>query len=79
MLRDDKALCVDRMQSFRDHANFDNLNAHATKQFARKWENQIKCRTTREIAYENHSIQHLVVVITRTETEHSHVWFVESN
>jgi len=36
MLRDDEALCVDRMQSFRDHANFDNLNAHATKQFARR-------------------------------------------
>jgi len=30
MLRDDEALCVDRMQSFRDHADFDNLNAHAT-------------------------------------------------
>ena len=31
MLRDDEALCVDRMQSFRDRADFDNLNAHATK------------------------------------------------
>jgi len=31
MLRDDEALCVDRVQSFRDRANFDNLNAHATK------------------------------------------------
>jgi len=30
-LRDDEALCVDRMQSFRDRADFDNLNAHATK------------------------------------------------
>jgi len=30
-LRDDEAMCVDRMQSFRDHADFDNLNAHATK------------------------------------------------
>ncbi len=31
MLRDDEALCVDRVQSFRDRADFDNLNAHATK------------------------------------------------
>jgi len=30
-LRDDEALCVDRMQSFRDRANFNNLNVHATK------------------------------------------------
>jgi len=30
-LRDDETLCVDRMQSFRDRADFDNLNAHATK------------------------------------------------
>ncbi len=29
MLRDDEALCIDRMQSFRDRADFDNLNAHA--------------------------------------------------
>ena len=31
MLRDDEALCVNRMQSFRDRADFNNLNAHATK------------------------------------------------
>ncbi len=31
MLRDDEALCVDRVQSFRDRADFDNLNAHVTK------------------------------------------------
>jgi len=30
MLHDDEALCIDRMQSFRDRADFDNLNAHAT-------------------------------------------------
>jgi len=30
MLRDDEALCVDCVQSFRDRADFDNLNAHAT-------------------------------------------------
>jgi len=29
-LRDDEALCVDRVQSFRDRADFDNLNAYAT-------------------------------------------------
>jgi len=29
-LRDDEALCIDRMQSFCNHADFDNLNAHAT-------------------------------------------------
>ncbi len=73
MLRDGEALCVDRVQSFRDRADFDNLNAHATKQSARRWESQIERRTTREIAYENHSIQHLVVATTRTETEHSRV------
>ncbi len=28
MLRDDEALCIDRMQSFRDRADFDNLNVH---------------------------------------------------
>jgi hypothetical protein len=31
MLHDDEALCIDRMQSFRDRADFDNLNVHATK------------------------------------------------
>jgi len=31
MLRDDEALCVDCVQSFRDRADFNNLNAHATK------------------------------------------------
>jgi len=31
MLRDDEALCVDRVQSFRDRADFNNLNEHATK------------------------------------------------
>jgi len=30
MLRDDEALCIDRMQSFHDCTNFDNLNAHVT-------------------------------------------------
>ncbi len=30
MLHDDETLCIDCMQSFRDHANFDNLNVHAT-------------------------------------------------
>jgi len=29
-LRDDEALCVDHVQSFRDRADFNNLNAHAT-------------------------------------------------
>jgi len=29
-LRDDEALCIDCMQSFRDRADFNNLNAHAT-------------------------------------------------
>ena len=28
MLHDDEALCVDHMQSFRNHANFNNLNAY---------------------------------------------------
>jgi len=28
-LRDDEALCIDCMQSFRDYADFNNLNAHA--------------------------------------------------
>jgi len=30
MLHDDEALYVDRMQSFHDCADFDNLNVHAT-------------------------------------------------
>jgi len=30
MLRDDEALCINHMQSFRDHADFDNLNVHVT-------------------------------------------------
>jgi len=30
MLRDDEMLCIDRVQSFRDRADFNNLNAHAT-------------------------------------------------
>ncbi len=30
MLRDDEALYIDHMQSFRDRANFDNLNAYVT-------------------------------------------------
>jgi len=30
MLRDNEALCIDHMQSFRDHADFNNLNAHVT-------------------------------------------------
>ncbi len=30
MLHDDEALCINRVQSFRDRADFDNLNAHAT-------------------------------------------------
>ncbi len=79
MLRDDEVLCVDHMQSFRDHADFNNLNVHVTKQSACRWESQIECRTTRKIAYENHSIQHLVVMITRTETEHSCIWSVEND
>ncbi len=79
MLHDDEALCVDCMQSFHDHADFNNLNAHVTKQSAHRWKSQIERRTTRKIAYENHSIQHLVVVMTRTDTEYSHVWSVEDD
>ena len=30
MLRDDEALCINRVQSFHDHTDFNNLNAHAT-------------------------------------------------
>ena len=30
MLRNDEVLCIDHMQSFRDHANFNNLNVHVT-------------------------------------------------
>jgi len=30
MLCNDEALCIDRMQSFRDRADFNNLNAHVT-------------------------------------------------
>ncbi len=30
MLCDDEMLCVDHMQSFRDRADFNNLNAHVT-------------------------------------------------
>jgi len=62
-----KALCVDRVQSFRDRADFDNLNTHATSNL------HADEKVTREIAYENHSIQYLVVAMTRTETEHSRV------
>ncbi len=29
-LRDDETLCIDRVQSFRDRADFNNLNVHAT-------------------------------------------------
>ncbi len=79
MLHDDEVLCVDCMQSFCNYTNFDNLNAHVTKQSTCKWESQINHRTTREITYENHSIQHLIIMMTRTETEHSYVWFVESD
>jgi len=79
MLRDDEALCVDRMQSFRDRADFNNLNAHVTKQSACRWENQIERKTMRKIAYENHSIQHLIVMMTRTEIKHSCVWSVEDD
>ncbi len=61
------------MQSFRDCADFNNLNAHVTKQSAYRWESQIECKTTREIAYENHLIQHLIIAMIRTETEHSYV------
>ncbi len=49
------------------------------KQSTCRWESQIKCKTTRKIAYENHSIQYLVIVIIRIETEHSCVWSVESD
>ncbi len=31
MLRDDEALCIDRVQSFHDHADFDNFNVYVTK------------------------------------------------
>ncbi len=31
MLHNDEALCIDCMQSFHDHADFDNLNVHVTK------------------------------------------------
>ncbi len=31
MLCDDETLCIDHVQSFRDHADFNNLNVHATK------------------------------------------------
>jgi len=55
------------------------LQCACYKQSACRWESQIKRRTTREIAYENHSIQYLVVVMTRTETEHSRVWSVEND
>jgi len=27
-LHDDEVLCIDHMQSFHDHANFNNLNVH---------------------------------------------------
>ena len=30
MLHDDEVLCIDHMQSFRDYADFDNLNVHVT-------------------------------------------------
>ncbi len=79
MLCDDEALCIDCMQSFHNHTDFDNFNAHVTKQSACRWESQIECKTTREITYENHSIQHLVIVIIRTETEHFYVWSVEND
>ncbi len=29
MLYNDEALCIDCMQSFRNHTDFNNLNAHA--------------------------------------------------
>ncbi len=72
-LHDDEALCINYMQSFRDCTNFNNLNAHAIKQSACKWESQIKCRTIREIAYENHLIQHFIIMMTRTETKHFYI------
>ncbi len=72
-------LCIDCMQSFCNHADFDNLNVHVTKQFACRWESQIECKTTREITYENHLILHFVVAIMRIETEHSCVWSVEND
>ncbi len=52
---------------------------HVTKQSACRWESQIECRIIRENAYENHSIQYLIIVMTRTETEHSCVWSVKSD
>ncbi len=79
MLHDDEALCIDCMQSFYDHTDFNNLNVHVIKQSACRWESQIECRTMREIAYKNHSIQYLVIAMIRTETEYFHVWFVESD
>ncbi len=79
VLHDDEVLCIDHMQSFHDHADFNNLNVHVAKQSACRWENKIKCKTMREIAYKNHSIQYLVIVITRTETKHSCIWSVEND
>ncbi len=76
---DDEVLCINHMQSFHDCTNFNNLNVHVTKQFACRWKSQIKCRTTRKITYKNHSIQHLVIMITRIKTEHSCIWSVENN
>ena len=73
MLHDDEALCIDYVQSFCNHANFNNLNVHVTKQSACRWESQIKRRTTREITYENHLIQHLIIAIIKTEIKHSYV------
>ncbi len=66
-------LCVDHMQSFYDHADFNNLNVHVTKQFACRWESQIECKITRKFTYKNHSIQHLVVMMIKIETKHSYV------
>ena len=79
MLRDDEALCIDHMQSFCNCTDFNNFNAHVTKQSACRWENQIKCKTIRKITYENHSIQYLVITMTRIKTKHSCIWFVEDN
>ncbi len=45
----------------------------------RFWPAYICFKTTRKIAYENHLIQYLVIVMTRTEIEHFCVWFIESD
>ncbi len=73
MLCNDEMLCVDCMQSFCYHADFDNFNVHVISNL------QIKCKTMRKIAYENHSIQYLVIIMIRTEIKYSCVWSVKDD